>query len=339
MVALGSYTAGVTLLRHIVYRLVNSLIVLVIATMMIFVLVTFSGDPLGELKERQPPVPEMVIKAEEQRLGLDKPLVERYVNWVSGLTRGDLGPSVIENRDIGAEIASRIGVTLRLVGAALFIALGLSLVVGTLAALKQGKWLDRLLTPTSFLLLAMPSFWLATLLKQLGIRFNKTVGYQVFFTVGDRSVPPPSGVFNTIVDMAGHLILPTTVMILVHFAVWSRYQRTAVIESLAADHVKFAILKGLPKRRVIWAYVIRPALVPLITIVALDLPAMLSGVIITETVFQWRGMGSFLLESISLRDVNAVLAWLGISAAATVGFNFCADLAYGLLDPRVRDEH
>lgn len=320
----------------ILRRFGSAVMVLLLSTVLIFVIIAVSGDPLAELRDRQPPVSQTVIAAEEHRLGLDLPIAQRYVDWLGGLFRGDFGPSVQATRDIGAELGSRIGVTLQLVSVAIVIALVLAALAGTASALRQRRWPDVFLTPSAFLLLALPSFWLAVLLKQWGIGLNELTGYQIFSTVGATSIPAPTEPLAAIADVAAHMVLPTIVLTLVHYAVWSRYQRTAVAESLGSDHVRFAVLKGLPRRTIVWSYVVRPALVPIITIVALDLPALFSGAVITETVFQWRGMGVFLLESITLRDTNAVMAWLLIAAAAVVLFNLIADLLYLVLDPRVR---
>lgn len=320
----------------ILRRLASAIGVLLLASMVIFVAVSVSGDPLGELRDRQPAVSPAVIQAEEARLGLDQPLPQRYLNWIAGLFQGDLGPSTIATRDIGAELASRVGVTLRLVSVAVVFGFVLAMLAGTVSGLRQRRFPDVVLTPISFIMLALPSFWLAVLFKQWGIYINEATGYRMFATVGANSVPPPQGLVQFLLDSATHLILPTLVLILVHFATWTRYQRTAVIESLASDHVRFAVLKGLSRGRVVRSYVVRPALIPIITIVALDLPILLSGAVITETVFQWRGMGEFLLESITLRDSNAVLAWLLVAAFAIVVFNLLADILYLIVDPRIR---
>ena len=325
------------MIATIARRVAGSLGVLVLSSMVIFVIVTLSGDPLADLRDRQPPVPEEVIQAESHRLGLDRPLPARYLSWVLGLFRGYLGPSVVPSRDLAHELSSRIAVTMTLVVVAIVLAFLLSLLAGTISALHQRRWPDLLLTPMAFIMFALPSFWLAVLLKQWGIGINQLTGFQIFATIGSSSVPQPEGFFPRLADTAAHLLLPTVVLTMVHFAVWSRYQRTAVAESLAGDHVRFAVMNGLPRRRIVRSYVMRPALVPIITIVALDLPTMFSGVIITEMVFQWRGMGSFLLESITIRDTNAVLAWLLVTATAVVLFNLLADILYAVFDPRVRN--
>ncbi|CDP51833.1 ABC transporter permease [Paradevosia shaoguanensis] len=327
------------MLALIARRLANSIAILMLSTFVVFVLIALAGDPLGEMRDRQPPVPENVIHAEEVRLGLDQPVVTRYFRWLGGVVQGDFGPSVKPNQNIGAELAPRVSVTLRLVTVAIVIALVLALIAGTVAALFRNRWADHLISTSAFVLIALPSFWLAVLLKQLGIAINKASGYRVFFTVGDVSVPAPQDWLALIGDMAGHMILPTIVLTMIHYASWSRYQRTAIVESLSSEHVRFAVLRGLSRRRIIGSHVVRPALIPIVTVVALDLPALFSGAVITETVFQWRGMGGFLLESVANRDANAVMAWLLIAAVAVVFFNLLADIVYAIIDPRIRYGH
>lgn len=320
----------------ILRRLINSIGILIVSTFVVFVLVALAGDPLFELREQQPAVPDHVIAAEEARLGLDQPVVMRYLNWVGGLTRGDFGPSVKSNQNIGAELMPRVSVTLRLVSVAIGIAALLALIAGTLAALYRNRVADHIISTSAFVLIALPSFWLAVVLKQMGIFVNKSSGSRVFFTVGDVSVPAPSEFLPLMADMAGHLILPTIALTMIHYASWSRYQRTAVVEALSSDHVRFAVLRGLSRGRIIRSHVVRPSLIPIVTVIALDLPALFSGAVITETVFQWRGMGGFLLESIANRDANAVMAWLLIAAFAVILFNLIADILYAVIDPRVR---
>lgn len=317
-------------------RLVNSAFILLLSTIVVFTLVSLAGDPLGELRDRQPPVPEAAIKAEEVRLGLDQPIPIRYVRWLSGVVQGDFGPSVMPNQNIGNELGPRILVTLRLVVSAIVLAAVMALIAGTFAALYRNRVADHVISTSAFILIALPSFWLAVLLKQGGIVINKASNSRVFYTVGDISIPAPTEFFPLIINMAGHLILPTIVLTLIHFASWSRYQRTAVVDVLSSDHVRFAVLRGLTRRRIVTSHVIRPSLIPIVTVIALDLPALFSGVVITETVFVWRGMGGFLLESIANRDANAVMAWLLIAAFAVVLFNLLADVAYAVIDPRVR---
>ncbi|MDR1212702.1 MAG: ABC transporter permease [Propionibacteriaceae bacterium] len=324
------------MVRSIALRVVNSLLVLLASSILIFALVSLAGDPLAELRQQDPPVSPSVIAAEEHRLGLDLPLPERYLRWIAGVLRGDFGQSVSPSLDIAAELGGRVQVTLRLVVLAMFVAIVLAVGAGLVSGLRQNRWPDLSLTFGSFVLLSLPSFWMAVLLKQGGIWINQTTGYRVFYTVGFESVPPVTGFWSHSLDLAGHLILPTIVLVLVHLAAWTRYQRAATIRALQADHVKYAILRGLPRGQVMRSHVIRPSLIPLITIVGLEMPGLFSGAIITETVFQWNGMGALLLDALRRSDVNVVLGWLMVSASAVVGFNLLTDILYRVIDPRMR---
>lgn len=324
------------MLGLIARRLANSVAILLVSTFLVYVLIALAGDPLGELREKEPPVPEHVLAAEEARLGLDKPIPERYARWLGGIVQGEFGPSVIQTQDIAKNLIPRIGVTLRLVTVAIVIALAMALLMGTIAALYRNRVIDHIVSTSAFILIALPSFWLAVLLKQMGVAANRAAGARIFYTVGDTSIPRPEGMFPLLLDIAGHMVLPTIALTLIHYASWSRYQRTAIVESLSSEHVRFAVLRGLSRRRILRAHVMRPALVPIVTVVALDLPALFSGAVITESVFQWRGMGGFLLESVANRDANAVMAWMLVAATAVVFFNLLADLFYALIDPRIR---
>jgi peptide/nickel transport system permease protein len=183
----------------------------------------------------------------------------------------------------------------------------------------------------------MPSFWFAILLKEAGISFNNAVGKQVLFTIGDSSVYVEGGAWAAVTDIAGHMILPTISLALLSFAAWSRFQRAAMLEVLNSDYVRLASAKGLRRTTVMTRHALRTALIPLVTVTALDLGVIISGAIVTETVYQWRGAGSFLLESVAQDDVYAVAGWMLIATTFVILFNLAADLLYAVLDPRIRD--
>ncbi|MGB6226677.1 MAG: ABC transporter permease, partial [Pseudonocardiaceae bacterium] len=174
------------------------------------------------------------------------------------------------------------------------------------------------------------------LLKEAGISFNDTVGNQVLFTIGDSSVYVDGGTWASITDVVGHMILPTISLTLLSFAAWSRFQRGSMLEVLNTDYVRLARAKGLRQGPVMIRHALRTALIPLVTVTALDLGAIISGAIVTENVYQWRGAGSFLLDSIRHDDAYAVAGWLLIAAAFIIAFNLAADLLYAVLDPRIR---
>src|SRR5262249_13597065 len=202
---------------------------------------------------------------------------------------GDFGPSVQSTQVIGPELAHRFLVTFRLIGLAMLVALALAVVVGVLSAVKQYSGTDYAFTFLGFLFLAMPSFWFAILLKEAGISFNDTVGDQVLFTIGDRSVYVEGGAWASITDILGHMILPTISLALLSFAAWSRFQRASMLEVMGSDYVRLAWAKGLGRTTVLVRHALRNALIPLVTVTALDLGAIISGAVVTENVFQWRG--------------------------------------------------
>jgi glutathione transport system permease protein len=324
------------MLAFAVRRIAVSLPILLISSFIVFMLASLSGNPLSPLLTRNPPPPAETIALEAQRLRLDHPLLERYWMWLAGLFRGDFGPSVQSNLDIGAEVAIRFMITIRLIAVAMILALVLAVVIGVISAVKQYSKTDYTATFLGFLFLAMPAFWLAILLKQVGIDFNNAVDKQVVYTIGDASVPFPAGFGAQVADIVGHMILPTISLALISYAAWSRYQRASMLEVMNSDYVRLARAKGLSRRRVMVKHALRNALIPLTTVTALDLASIISGAVLTESVFQWRGMGDLLLNAIRTDDVYVVMAWLLITATVVIVFNLLADLLYAVLDPRIR---
>jgi peptide/nickel transport system permease protein len=324
------------MLAFAVRRILISIPILLLASFIVFALGVSSGNPLAPLLEKNPPAPPNVIAAETVRLHLDQPLIPRYFSWLGGLFHGDFGPSVVSTLNIGSELGTRFWVTIRLIALAMVIALVLAVVVGVLSAVKQYTVTDYTTTFLGFLFLAMPSFWLAILLKQGGIEFNKAVDAQVVYTIGATSIPPPPGTGAQIVDVLGHMVLPTIALALISYASWSRFTRASMLEVMNSDYVRLARSKGLSRSTVMVKHALRTALIPLTTVTALDIASIIGGAVVTETVFQWKGMGDFLLTAIRTEDVYAASSWLLLTGVIVVLFNLIADLLYGVLDPRIR---
>jgi peptide/nickel transport system permease protein len=320
----------------IVRRLLISIPVVLLSSVLMFLLVANSGDPLAELKSRNPPPPPSVIELREKELNLDKPLPQRYVYWVTHFFRGDMGKS-IDGREVRPLLFRRLGVTMRMVTVALVLALVLAIVAGVLSAVRQYTVTDYTFTFAGFLFLSTPVFWLAALLKEYGaIRLNRLFDQQVIYTVGEAT-PNFEGTFaERIADWAGHLFLPTLALALITFASWSRYQRSTMLDVLSSDYIRLARAKGLSRSRVMVRHALRNALIPLTTVAAIDFAAILGGAVITERVFSWQGLGQLLLDGIRENDVNVVLAWLMVTSILVVVFNLIADVLYGVLDPRIR---
>lgn len=323
------------MLAFTIRRLLTAIPILIASTMVTFLLVSFSGDPLDDLKQRHPAVPASTIRAKEHLLRLDEPLPQRYLSWLKGLLHGDFGPST-QSLNIGSELGHRLLVTMRMVALAMLLAVIFAVVVGVISAVKQYSGLDYAFTFSGFLFLSMPVFWFAILLKEfVAIKLNEATGHTFLYTIGDASIDPKHG-WAAVTDVLGHMILPTIVLAMTSYAAWSRFQRAAMLDVLNSDYIRLARAKGLSNRRVMVRHALRTALIPLTTVTALDLAAILGGAVITERVFQWHGMGELLINAITTRDVYVVLAWLLVTAFIVVLFNLIADLLYAVLDPRIR---
>ena len=317
------------MLRYSARRIALAVPMLLAASFAMFMMVALSGDPLAQYRSSDPPPSEATMRSLERQYDLDKPVLARYVIWLGGIAHGDFGPST-QNLDIGAELSGRLLLSLRLIFAVLVLSALLAIVVGVVSALKQFRPLDSTLSTVVFVLLAVPVFWLGVLTKNWAVSFNETVGATVFYTVGDGS---QSGVHG--IARLGFLVLPAIVLTANVFASWSRYVRASMIEVLSADYMKLARAKGLRYRKAVVRHGLRNGLIPFVTIVALDFSSLVGGAVVTESVFQWRGMGDLLLTGIRNVDVNVIMAWLLVFGAATILLNLVADLLYGLLDPRI----
>jgi peptide/nickel transport system permease protein len=319
----------------VVRRLAVSVPLLLAASVLVFALVSNSSDPLAELYDLPDVAPE-VIDARRAELGLDRPVVERYRSWLTAFVQGDFGKSQ-GGREVRSLLWERLQVTLRMTLVATVVALGLALLVGTIGAVRQHSTFDKLTRVAGYLFLAVPVFWVGGLLKEYAaIRLNRLLGGQFVFTVGQATPNLSGSLAHRLADYAGHLILPTITLALGPIAGWSRHLRASALDAMSADHVWTARAKGLPEWRVVTGHVLRNALIPFTTVVALRFGHILGGAVIVERVFSWQGMGQMLTDGVTRADTNVVLAWLMVTATTVLIFNLLADLAYGWLDPRIR---
>jgi peptide/nickel transport system permease protein len=271
-------------------------------------------------------------------LHLNEPVLPRYWTWLTGVLHGDFGMSTT-GQPVGHQLLDRWLVTLKMIIPAVILSAILAVVAGVISAVKQYSWVDNISSGLAYLFYSMPVFIVGLLLKDfLAIDVNKAVGHTVLYTLGEVT-PGTTGFGPTVVSMVEHTVLPVLTLTLVTYAGWSRYQRAAMLDVLNADYIRLARAKGLSPRRVLYVHALRNALIPVVTVIALDFAGLIGGVIVTETVFGWEGMGAFFYEGLTgavSPDVNVVQGWLIVSAAAVVIFNLTADLLYGLLDPRIR---
>ncbi len=320
---------------YIIRRILISIVILFFATILVFLLVTSAGNPLALLRAN-PHVPHKVIVARENLLHLNDPLWQRYWIWFSGAIHGNLG-NTIAGQPVAPQLVSHLLVTLRMVIVATIIAIVIAVGLGVWAAVRQGKVADHTITVTNFVLLATPVFVLGLVLKEfVAIPINQHVGSTIFYTDGEQS-PTLSGSFlSRLPDYAGHTALPALTLILASYASWAIYQRSSMIETLDADHVRLARAKGLSRRRVLLRHVLRNALISVVTVIALDFAAVLGGAILVEIVFGWQGLGQWYVSGVTTLDVNVMLAYLLVTATFVILFNLLADILYGVLDPRIR---
>ena len=320
-------------------RIIASALVLLVSSFLVFALCAASFDPLAKYYSKQPTPGPAFFANERHALGLDKPFFLRYFDWLGGVLHGDFGND-INHQPVSDQLWPRLLVTGRLIIAAIIIAVILAIIVGVIGAVRQYRPSDYVLTFITYILIALPTFWFAALLKEyLAGGVNDLVGHQVLYTLGEET--PGLGLYGTSSeiwsDRIGHLVLPTLSLGLLTFAAWSRFQRSSMLDVLGSDYMRLARAKGLTYRRTVVRHGLRNALIPLTTVVALGIGTLFGGAIITETVFVWHGMGEYLfLNGIGQNDINVVLGWLIISAFFVIVFNLIADILYAVLDPRIR---
>lgn len=321
--------------RMIAGRLLVAIPLIIASTMLIFVAVAVAGDPLD--RYRQPNVPQSTLDAKAHELGLDRPLPVRYWDWISSAVQGDFGVNA-RGLPVAQELLNRSLVSLRLVALGIILAIVIAVAVGFFSAIHHGKFTDRALVVITVLLLTAPEFWTAVVAKQGAIEINQATGRNLLATVGDSTPGIQSEPLLTrLGDYASHLVLPTIVLVCGVFPVWALYQRAAMLEVVDSDYITMARAKGLSRRHVMFKHGLRNALMPLITMIALRLPWIIGGLVVVESIFGWRGLGTMLVEGVQKQDTNTVLAFLLLSAVMITVLNLAADIAHRVLDPRMRD--
>jgi peptide/nickel transport system permease protein len=322
---------------YLIRRTLAGILILVVASFLIFLLVAVSGNPLATLMAN-PHISQATIAAARKEMGLNQPLLARYWTWLTDMLRGNFGTSYT-GQPVGAELGDRLLVTLQMVIPATILAAIIAVVIGVLSAVKQYSVIDHVMTGLAYLFYSTPVFVVAILLKDfLAVKVNDAVGHTILYTIGQNN-PGTTGAWNIFTDAFAHSVLPVLTLTLITYAGWSRYQRASMLDVLNADYVRLARAKGLVPRRVLYVHALRNALIPVLTVFALDFATILGGAVITEIAFGWEGMGQFLLNALTgpiSPDVNTVLAWLMVVATAVIVFNIIADVLYALLDPRIR---
>jgi peptide/nickel transport system permease protein len=322
------------MLNYAIRRLLYSVVVLIAASFLVFVFVTSSGDPLASLRTDPDADPAILARITEEN-HLDRSVPVRYGYWVKDAFTNQFGTTLLGDRPILPDLWRVMKNTLQLVFIAEALAVLIAVCIGVFSAVRQYSVFDYTATTFSFLGLAMPVFWLALMLQVAVVNVYEWTGHRIFPIANLNSVDAGSG-FSFVVDRAHHLVLPIIVLMIASIATYSRYMRASMLEVINSDYVRTARAKGLDERRVTMRHAFRNALIPLVTLVALNFGALLGGVIVTETVFSLDGMGLYFVTALLTNDPYPVMAWLMITATMIIVFNLIADIAYGYLDPRVR---
>lgn len=317
------------MLAYAIRRVALTIPILLIGTFLVFVLVSVAGDPLANLATCL-----TCDQSAYDRLidlySLDEPIPVRYLHWITDAIRGDLGTAVtIGSAPVTEVILERARNTALLaVPAFLFTAI-LSVSLGVYSAVRQYSVGDYLLTGFSFFGVSMPTFFFGLLLQVVfGVWLVDWLGVKPFYVTGMR--------LDSFVEYVRSAALPVMTLMLVNLAVETRFERAAMLEVTGSDYVRTARSKGLPERTVVFRHALRNALIPLVTIWALNFAGLLGGSIITETIYAWPGLGPLFLRAINGFDLDLVMGIVMFVAVLTVVFNLIADLLYGVLDPRIR---
>lgn len=319
-------------------------VLLGISVIVFFLMALTPGDPvelmLGDARSTAEQRESM-----RRDMGLDRPVHERFLRFLASAAQGEFGMSYQHRRPVAQVIRERIPATIELTLAAMVIALAVGIGLGVLAAVKRDGWIDRLATVSSLVGMSMPPFWLGILLillcaVTLGILpASGRIGYaaEVPFRTGFLTVDALlAGRLDSFLDALRHLFLPALTLGLTIAALLMRVTRTAMIEALAQDYVTFAEAKGISRARVLFRHALKNALIPVVTVAAIETGTLLGGNMIVETVFGWPGLGRLVVDGIFTRNYPLVQAGVLIYAVTYVFLNLAADLLYGALNPRVR---
>jgi ABC-type dipeptide/oligopeptide/nickel transport system permease component len=330
------------MIRYIIRRLLITIPLLVAASFLCFGLTTMMGDPLGEWK-LQRPRPPAEIAAAEQRAGLDKPFLQRYGEWAVNFVQGDWGTTVGPGHgteDVKEKVLQASWISARLVISAEICALLIGAAIGVIGAVRQYSIFDYTATGFAFVMFSMPLFCVALMIKTVGIEFNNFLE-ENGFDRWIRTAGPPNGGFqgsftDQLYQYSGAFILPTIALVVIQFAVYTRFQRASMLDVMNADYVRTAQAKGLSQARVVFRHAFRNALIPIATVFTLNFGATFSGALITETVFGWQGMGQLLYQSVTDKEPYMVLGFLMVTGVFIIFANLIADILYAFLDPRIR---
>ena len=348
------------MVTFVIRRIALSIPVLLVATVLVFVFVRATTDPLARVAQvndpnarsrlavqaglqEEPCLPIVTISPDGQRIEPKTPggqpilrckkvpVPTQYVRYMGDLVRADLPASQVTGRPVVQELQRSFGATAQLIFWGVLICAVFAVACGVYSAVRQYSVLDYTFTGFAFLALAMPPFWFGLVAIQFGsvyLRSKFNLDDPIFYSIGIESDGP--------LDYARHLALPVATLSVQFIASWTRFQRSSMLDVMNADYIRTAKAKGLSRRKVVFKHGLRNGLIPLVTVMAIDIGSLFGGLVVTEQIFSIPGMGRLFIVSLQNGDVNVLLPYLIVSAAFVILFNLLADVAYGALDPRIR---
>lgn len=317
-------------------RFLQTIPILFIISILLFLLVRAApGGPLTAAR-RNPNISKEQIEAIEEKLGLNDPLPVQYGRWLGDMLRGDMGDSIKFRRPVSDMIGERVPNTLLLVGASFFVTLLFAIPIGILSARKPYSLFDYSMTTITFIGQAIPVYWLGLgLIVIFYVTIKNPFTGDPLFPVGGMNTRGQEG---NLLDTLWHMILPVAALSLGWIAWYSRFLRSSMLDVLHEDYVRTARAKGLAERGVYYKHALRNAILPLVTLIALDLPSLFAGALFVETIFSWPGMGRLFWDAAKGRDYPVLLGVVMLTAILIIVCNIIADLAYGWLNPQVKYE-
>jgi peptide/nickel transport system permease protein len=320
--------------RYLARRLLQAIPLLIVISLLTFLIVEIApGDAAQMYIDPNKGTDPAYIEQVRRSLGLDQPVYVRYVGWLGQTLSGDLGFSFRNRRPVVLEIGDRLPNTLLLSGVSLAFSFIIAIPIGVISALKRYTLLDYVLSTVALAGISIPIFWVALLLIQV---FAIQLGWLP--ATGMTDVRANHTGWQATLDVIRHMILPTITLSLAQIAGWSRYQRSALLEVLGQDYIRTAQGKGLRERRILLVHALRNSLIPMVTLLGISVPTVVTGAFITETIFGWPGIGRLGVEAVTGRDYPVIMAVTMLSALLIVVGNLLADIAYAWVDPRIRYE-
>jgi len=309
---------------------------LFIVTFLVFVAIRIGTDPVASYLRLNPRASEAKVQQYKEVNGLVGSVPEQYFRWLKNFVTGDWGNSIKGNRPVWPELKNALANTIVLGGISVIVGVGLGILIGTVAALRQYSKFDSFSSTGAFVGLSIPPFISAVLLQMLfAVYFTKWFGLSKPFLPTSGVYPPGQRGFDLVLRLK-HLILPVTVVAIQIVAVYTRYMRASLLEVKNSEYMRTARAKGVSERRVVIRHAMRNALIPVTTAAAIDFGAIIGGLIITERIFEYRGMGDFFLTAFENGDFPQLMPWMVIVVISVILFNLVADVMYAWLDPRIR---